>query len=89
MMNNLEKYNRTFMEVFNVPESALDENFAYRSVKSWDSIAHMALISRLEDTFDILMDTDDILSLRSYVEGQQTLRKFDILIELHPDMERN
>lgn len=79
-MNNLEKYNQVFMEVFNVEASALGDDFAFKTVDSWDSIAHMVLISNIEDAFDIMLDTDDILNFTSYRDGLKTLAKYDIVI---------
>ena len=60
-MTNLEKYNRVFMKVFNVSEDALNSKFTFKDVTEWDSVAHLSLVSELEDTFDIMLDADDIL----------------------------
>lgn len=79
-MSNLEKYNKIFMEVFNVDAADLDDNFAFKSVDSWDSMAHMALVSSIEDSFCIFLDTEDILNITSYPNGKSTLAKYDIIV---------
>ncbi len=38
----------------------------------------MSLISALEDTFDIMMDTDDIIDLSSFEKGKEILSKYDV-----------
>ena len=39
----------------------------------------MTLIAALEDTFDIMMDTDDIIDLSSFEKGKEILEKnYDI-----------
>lgn len=77
-MSNLDKYNTIFMETFDVEKSALDENFTFQSVGNWDSIAHMTLTAALEDTFDIMLDTDDILTFGSYENGKKILIKYGV-----------
>lgn len=77
-MNNLDKYNKAFTNTFNVEAAMLDDGFAYRSVSVWDSVAHMELISAIEDSFDIMLDTEDILGFTSYSEGKKILSKYDI-----------
>jgi len=77
-MGNLEQYNQIFAEVFDVENTKLDE-LTYQSVPLWDSVGHMNLIAALEEAFDIMMDTDDIIDLSSYKKGKEILTKnYDI-----------
>ena len=78
-MTNLEKYNEKFIEVLNVTEEQL-EGLSYQGIKEWDSIGHMGLISELEDSFNIEMETDDIVDFSSYEKGKEILRKYGIEI---------
>ncbi|MBO6179395.1 MAG: acyl carrier protein [Selenomonadaceae bacterium] len=78
-MTNIESYNKIFMETFNVEESALHD-LQYQGVKEWDSIGHMTLISDLEDTFDIEMETDDIVDFSGYEKGKEILKKYGVEI---------
>lgn len=71
-MNNLEKYNNTFMESFEIGEDKLS-GLQYQDIESWDSVGHMSLIAAIEDAFDIMMDTDDIIDLSSYEKGKEIL----------------
>lgn len=80
-MNNLEKYNEIFTRLFSVEESELNEEFTFAAVDKWDSLLHMTLISELEDTFDIMLDTEDILHFGGYVNGKTILKKYDISFE--------
>jgi len=73
-MSNLEKYNQVFKETFNVEDSQL-AGLTYQSVNSWDSIGHMAMIATLEEAFDIMMETDDIIDFSSYEKGMEILTK--------------
>jgi len=71
-MNNLEKYNNAFIETFNVSIINLKE-LKYQDVQLWDSIGHMNLIAILEEVFDIMLETDDIINFSSYDKGIEIL----------------
>lgn len=71
-MNNNEKYLKVFIETLGITENEV-EGLQYNSIPNWDSVGHMGLISALEDAFDIMMDTDDIINLSSYEKGKEIL----------------
>ena len=75
-MTNKEKYDNVFIETFGVDEGQLD-NLKYQDIKEWDSVGHMSLIAALEDAFDIMMDTEDIIDFNSYAKGKEILAKED------------
>lgn len=78
-MNNLEKLNQIFCEVYSVDESALDENFVNTNVDSWDSIHQLSMVAAIEEAFDLMMDAEDILEMTSYVNVKNLLSsKYEI-----------
>lgn len=79
-MSNTEKYNEAFMTTFEIAADKL-EGLKYQDIETWDSVGHMSLISALEDAFDIMMDTDDIIDLNSYEKGKEILTKEDYGVE--------
>ena len=77
-MTNLEKYNNAFIESLEVSQDQL-AGLEYQAIPAWDSVGHMSLIAALEDAFDIMMDTDDIIDFSSYEKGKEILTKnYDI-----------
>lgn len=76
-MTNLEKYNAAFMESFGVTADQLP-GLAYQSIDAWDSVGHMQLIAALEETFDIMFDTDDIIDFNSYEKGKEFMAKYEV-----------
>lgn len=76
-MTNMDKYENAFAETFEVEKDVL-EGLTYQSIPSWDSVGHMSLIAALEEAFDIMMDTDDIIDLRSFEKGKEILEKYDV-----------
>ena len=79
-MTNLEKYNNAFVETFEITEDQLP-GLQYQAIEAWDSVGHMGLIAALEDAFDIMMDTDDIIDFSSYEKGKEILAKTDYGVE--------
>ena len=71
-MTNIEKYNQAFIETLGVTKEQLSD-LKYQNIPAWDSVGHMGLIAELEDVFDIMMDTDDIIDLSSYEKGKEIL----------------
>lgn len=79
-MSNLEKYNKVFCETLQISEEQLVD-LKYQGVELWDSVGHMTLMAELEDAFDIMLETDDIIDFSSYEKGKEILRsKYDIEI---------
>ena len=78
-MNNREKYNNAFVEALSVNKDEV-ETLEYQSIPEWDSVGHMSLVAEIEDAFDIMLDTDDIIDFNSYQNGIEILKKYDIEI---------
>ncbi len=72
-MSNQETYDNAFIEVLELAPEQLGSELLYQSVESWDSVGHMSLMAALEDAFDIMMDTDDIIDFNSYDKGKELL----------------
>lgn len=78
-MTNLEKLNSIFCEVFSVDAEVLNGQFDNQSVNSWDSIHQLTLTSAVEDTFDIMLDPEDIIMFTSYENVKEVLKKYEVL----------
>jgi len=76
-MTNIEKYNEAFIESFGVTAEQLP-SLAYQEIPEWDSVGHMQLIAALEDAFDIMFDTDDIIDFSSYEKGKEFMAKYEV-----------
>ena len=76
-MTNLEKYNNAFTENLQISEGEL-QGLQYQGTELWDSVGHMTLMAAIEDAFDIMRDTDDIVDFSSYEKGKEILKKYDV-----------
>jgi len=73
-MNTLELYNKAFCDTLEIEEDRL-AGLKYQDTALWDSVGHMSLIAALEDAFDIMLETDDIIDMSSYEKGKEILTK--------------
>ena len=76
-MTDIEKYNKAFIESFNVGEDKL-KGLKYQDIAAWDSVGHMQLMTQLEDEFEVELDIDDITDFSSYEEGKNILIKYKV-----------
>jgi len=79
-LSTLDSYKAAFIESFDISEDDLGD-LTYQAIEAWDSVGHMQLVAALEDTFDIMFDTDDIIDLSSFEKGKEILKKYDIEVE--------
>lgn len=56
----------------------ISDDLQYNSIPEWDSVAHMALIAELEDGYDIMLDTDDIVAMSTVGKIREILKKYDV-----------
>lgn len=71
-MSNLERYNKVFCEIMQVGEDQLG-GLKFKESEYWDSVGHMSLIAAIEDEFDIMLETEDMMSIDSYEQGKTIL----------------
>jgi acyl carrier protein len=77
-MTNLEKYNDIFVQVFGADIAQLGDNYSKETVAEWDSVHQLNIISLMEETFDLMLDPEDIMACTSYNAGKEILAKNDI-----------
>jgi len=71
-MNNEEKYANAFVEAFEI-DADTAKTLKYQQIPAWDSVGHMGLMAKIEESFDIMMEPDDIIDFSSYEKGKEIL----------------
>ena len=57
----------------------MTDDLSYDTNEKWDSMRHMELVTQIEQTFDIMMDTDDIIDMSSFAMAKKILKeKYDV-----------
>lgn len=80
-MKNIDKYKNIFVNIFDVKEDELNEEFNFNAIEKWDSLTHLTLIEELEFTFDIIFESDDIIHYGGYTNGIKILTKYGVDFE--------
>lgn len=78
-MSNLKKYTDVYITTFDITAEETN-NLKYQDIEMWDSVGHMGLIAEIEDTFEIMLDPDDIIDFSSFEKGLEILKKYNIEI---------
>ena len=76
-MSNKEKLDGVFRDTLNVTQEQL-KSVQIKVTPMWDSVGHMTLIAALEDTFDIMLDPEDMMDLTSYEKGVEILNRYGV-----------
>ena len=79
-MDNKKKYEDVFIKTFSINKKKLKKDLKYNTIPKWDSVGHMSMIGKLEDTFKITMEMDDIIDFSSFKKGIKILKKYKIKI---------
>ena len=79
-MENLEKYNNAFVQVFGAKVEELNDNYGKETVDEWDSVHQLSLIAEFEEAFDIMFDPEDIMEMTSYAKGKELLKKYEVTL---------
>jgi acyl carrier protein len=77
-LNNSEKLVQSFVTALNIKAEQVTDSLTYNEISEWDSTAHMILIAELEDQFDIMLDTDDIIDMSSVAQAKKIMSKYDV-----------
>jgi acyl carrier protein len=69
-----------FVRALGLSADRVTADLAYNAIREWDSVGHMALVAELEGTFDLMLDTDEILGLSSVAKAVELLQKHGVAL---------
>ena len=79
MSNSTDKKLKTILvKVLLIDESQINDDMSRKTVKDWDSMAHLMLVSEIESAFEVTMDDDDIMEIQTVADIKKTLQKLGI-----------
>ena len=67
------KIETIFSAVFSIPEATIQDSTELKSIPSWDSMAHMVLITRLEEEFQVQLTGDEIADMQTVGDARRSL----------------
>ncbi len=77
-MSNLDRLRVAFRTALALPEGYDVDQLEYRGIEKWDSLAHLSLVGEIEDAFDVMIDTDEVIDLSSFGKAVEILGKHDV-----------
>ncbi|MCP5206929.1 MAG: acyl carrier protein [Hahellaceae bacterium] len=69
-----------FAKALALPLSEVSDVLAYNTISQWDSTAHLGLVAEIEETYQILLEMDDILELSSVAKAKEILLRYDVTV---------
>ncbi len=69
----LSRLKLAFLNALELEPDTNYEGLAYRETASWDSVAHMQLVVAIENEFDVMLETEEVLALSSFGEAKKIL----------------
>lgn len=78
-MIEIDRLRNVFRSALELPADFDVDSLEYRGIEKWDSLAHMSLIASLEDEFDVMIDTDDVIDLSSFSKSRDILGKYGVV----------
>lgn len=70
-----------FTQTFAIERDQVTPKLAYQSIPQWDSVAHMALVAEIENTFNLTLDTDDIIGMSDVAKAIEILAKHGVVLD--------
>jgi acyl carrier protein len=78
MMQNLARLKNAFVEGLSISKDSDFASLEYRGIEEWDSVAHMLLIGEIENVFDVMLETQDVIDMSSFTKAQDILTKYGV-----------
>jgi acyl carrier protein len=75
---NESKLKQIFADSLKIPVEKVTDDLTYSSIKEWDSIGHMALVAAIDQGFDIMMETEDVIDMSSFPRAKELLTKYGV-----------
>lgn len=78
-MTNLEKYHKILRTNLGIKEEDMnDDVMVFNRYPKWNSVAHMEIVSDLEEGFGVQFQTLDVTSFHTYSAGIEILKKLGV-----------
>lgn len=70
-----ESLNQIVSKILLLDETEINDQTSRKDVKTWDSMAHLLLVTEVESAFGIMMSDDDISGIMTVGDIRTILRK--------------
>jgi acyl carrier protein len=67
---------QVFAESLGIDQSLVVDALEFNSIPEWDSVAHMTLVAAIDRTFDVTLETEDVINMSSFAAAKEILKKY-------------
>lgn len=71
-----QKLKKTFIRALGIDENKVVDTLEYGTIIEWDSIGHMHLIYEIEESFGIMIDTEDVIAMSTFKIAKDIVKKY-------------
>lgn len=65
-----------FAKVLEMPLDEVTDQTQYNTTKNWDSVAHMVIVAAIDDAFDIMLETTDIIAMNTFKKAKEIMQRY-------------
>ena len=76
-----DRLKKVFTNVLDISPDTDWDSLKYRGAEQWDSVAHMQLVGEIEETFDVMLETSDVLAMSSFTEAIKILQRHGVSLD--------
>ena len=77
-MHSTQELKQVFVEALGIDPATDADSIVYGQTQGWDSTAHMSLVAGIENRFDIMLDTQDLIDMSSFRKATEILGKYGV-----------
>lgn len=75
---NSEILVKCFVDGLGIDTEQVRDDLKYNTIPEWDSRGHMALVVEIENAFNVMLDTDEIIAMSSVAQAKTILGKYGV-----------
>ncbi|WP_058952960.1 acyl carrier protein [Clostridium tyrobutyricum] len=80
-MKNIDKLKKILVDTLNIKNiDEITDEMGPDDIKDWDSLAHVELVTALEEKFEINLDVIDISRMYTIGDIKKILKKYEVEI---------
>ena len=73
-----KKLKNILTKILLIDETEISNGMSRKTVKEWDSMTHLMLVSEIESAFEVTMDDEDIMEIQTVADIKKILKKLGI-----------
>lgn len=71
-----EKLREVFAQSLGIALQQVTDELTYATIPEWDSVAHMALVSAIEEAFDVMLSAEEVIDISSFSKAQEIVERY-------------